>query len=85
MPPYITTLACTGNALDWTKRLHSIADHFDIPVRSAIFDGELVVAENNRTNFSELQANLASGRKDRLAYFVFDLLYLEGLICAYYR
>src|SRR5581483_6823131 len=65
------------NGHDWTKRLHSIAGHFDIPVSSAIFDGELVVTENNRTNFSELQADLASGRKDRLAYYIFDLLYLD--------
>lgn len=64
---------------DWTKRLRSIAAHFDIPVRSAIFDGELVVAEDNRTNFSELQADLASGRKDRLAYYIFDLLHLDGV------
>src|SRR5690242_398923 len=60
------------NGHDWTKRLHSIAGHFDIPVSSAIFDGELVVTVDNRTNFSELQADLASGRKDRLAYYIFD-------------
>src|SRR5579871_674880 len=66
------------NGLDWTKRLHSIADQFDLPIERAIFDGELVVSKDNRANFSELQADLASGRKDRLAYYIFDLLFLDG-------
>ena len=30
------------------------------------------------SSFSGLQADLKSGRKDRLAYFVFDLMYLDG-------
>jgi bifunctional non-homologous end joining protein LigD len=47
----------TRNGLDWTKRLRSIANCFDIPEERAIFDGELVVVENGRTNFSELQAS----------------------------
>src|SRR5581483_9380714 len=68
----------TRNGHDWTKRLAPIVDAFDIPVERAIFDGELVVIKDNRANFSELQADLASSRKDRLSYYVFDLLYLEG-------
>jgi bifunctional non-homologous end joining protein LigD len=31
-----------------------------------------------RTNFSDLQAELAAGRQDRLVFYAFDLLYLNG-------
>ena len=35
-------------------------------------------ASSSRTNFSELQAELAGGRQDRLLYYAFDLLWLDG-------
>ena len=41
-------------------------------------DGEVVVVHGGRTNFSELQADLAKGRKDRLWYYAFDLLWRNG-------
>ncbi|WJR78777.1 non-homologous end-joining DNA ligase [Bradyrhizobium sp. NP1] len=69
--------AYTRNGLDWTKRFSTIAGAFDIPGR-AIIDGEVVVVRDGRTNFSELQAELAAGRQDRLEYYVFDLLWLDG-------
>jgi bifunctional non-homologous end joining protein LigD len=31
-----------------------------------------------RTNFSELQAALASGRQGSMEFYAFDLLFLEG-------
>jgi bifunctional non-homologous end joining protein LigD len=68
----------TRNGLDWTKRFSAIAGTFDIPVERAIFDGEAVVVKDGRTNFSELQAALASGRQEAISLLVFDLLYLEG-------
>jgi len=37
----------------------------DIPGQ-AILDGEVVVIHEGRTNFSELQAELAAGKQDRL-------------------
>jgi bifunctional non-homologous end joining protein LigD len=37
-----------------------------------------VVIQEERTNFSELQAELAAGRQDRLVYYAFDLLWLNG-------
>src|SRR5436190_1884085 len=69
--------AFTRNGLDWTKRFSTIAGALDIPGQ-AIVDGEVVVVENGRTNFSELQAELAAGRQDRLVYYAFDLLWLDG-------
>ena len=44
----------------------------------AIIDGEVVVTHEGRTNFSELQAELAAGRQDRLVYYAFDLLWRDG-------
>ena len=52
---------CTRNGLDWTKRFSSIAAAIDVP-GEAILDGEVVVIHEGRTNFSELQAELAAGR-----------------------
>jgi len=70
----------TRKGLDWTNRFRSIeADLKALPVGSAMLDGEIVVQdENGISSFSGLQGDLKAGRKDRLAYFVFDLLYLEG-------
>ena len=66
----------TRNGLDWTKRFSVIAGALDIPGQ-AILDGEVVVIQEGRTNFSELQAELAAGRQDRLVYYAFDLLWRD--------
>jgi ATP-dependent DNA ligase len=52
----------TRNGLDWTKRFSVIAGALDIPGQ-AILDGEVVVIHEGRTNFSELQAELAAGNR----------------------
>ncbi|MET3842020.1 non-homologous end-joining DNA ligase [Bradyrhizobium sp. OAE829] len=67
----------TRNGLDWTKRFSTISGAFDI-TGQAIIDGEVVVIHEGRTNFSELQAELAAGRQDRLVYYAFDLLWRDG-------
>jgi bifunctional non-homologous end joining protein LigD len=67
----------TRNGLDWTKRFSLIAGAFDIPGQ-AIIDGEVVVVHAGRTNFGELQAELARGDQDRLLYYAFDLLWRDG-------
>ena len=67
----------TRNGLDWTKRFSTIAAALDIP-GEAIIDGEVVVVHEGRTNLSELQAELAAGRQDRLVYYAFDLLWRNG-------
>ena len=36
------------------------------------------MVHEGRTNFSDLQAELASGRQDRLVYYAFDLLWRDG-------
>jgi len=63
--------------LDWTKWFSVIAGALDVPGQ-AILDGEVVVIQEGRTNFSELQAELAAGKQDRLVYYAFDLLWRDG-------
>lgn len=70
--------------LDWTKRYGTIAAALSrVQVQNAIFDGEIAfVREDGGTDFQKLQDALAapSPSKDaRLVYFVFDLLYLDGI------
>jgi bifunctional non-homologous end joining protein LigD len=69
--------AFTRNGLNWIKRFSAIAGAFDISGQ-AIVDGEVVVVHEGRTNFSELQAELAAGRQGRLEYYAVDLLWLDG-------
>jgi bifunctional non-homologous end joining protein LigD len=44
-----------------------------------VLDGEIAVPdEKGATHISDLQDDIAQGRSDRLAYFAFDLLHLDG-------
>jgi bifunctional non-homologous end joining protein LigD len=67
----------TRNGYDWTKRFSFIARAFRLKSQS-IFDGEVVVVHEGRTNFSELQADLAKGSQHRMTFYAFDLLYHNG-------
>jgi bifunctional non-homologous end joining protein LigD len=53
-----TRKAFARNGHNWIKRFSVIAGAFDLPCQ-AIIDGEVVVVHEGRTNFSELQAELA--------------------------
>jgi bifunctional non-homologous end joining protein LigD len=70
----------TRRGYDWSDTFAPIADGVRaLPAQDAIIDGEVVVPdERGIADYHLLQADLAKGRTDRLAYFVFDLLYLEG-------
>jgi bifunctional non-homologous end joining protein LigD len=70
----------TRNRKDWTHRFKTIADAVaKLPAQTALLDGELV-AENEKgfSSFSLLQTDLKEGNSERLVYWVFDLLYLDG-------
>jgi bifunctional non-homologous end joining protein LigD len=70
----------TRNRQDWTHRFESIAEAVaGLPAETALLDGELV-AQNDKgiSSFSLLQTDLKEGRSDRLVYWVFDLLHLDG-------
>jgi len=70
----------TRKALDWANRFPTIAAALELlDVHKALLDGEIVSEdEQGIPQFSALQADLKSGRRDRLRYHLFDLLYLDG-------
>lgn len=71
----------TRTGLDWTEKFgEEIAAAFgELPVETALIDGELVVErENGASDFSALQHDLSEGRSDRFSFYAFDLIYLDG-------
>jgi bifunctional non-homologous end joining protein LigD len=70
----------TRKGLDWTKKFSGIAQAVGrLDVAQALIDGEIVSeTEDGRSSFSALQEDLKTGRADRLVYYVFDLLHLDG-------
>jgi bifunctional non-homologous end joining protein LigD len=70
----------TRNHKDWTGRLKSLAEAAaELPAATAILDGEVVVLRKDGvTDFQDLQNAFREGAADRLVYYVFDLLHLDG-------
>ncbi len=71
----------TRSGLDWTQKFGKeiISALKDLPVGTAIIDGELVVEPAaGASDFSALQADLSEGRSDRFVFYAFDLIYLDG-------
>lgn len=71
----------TRTGLDWTDKFPTIASACgQLASHDVILDGEIVSAnERGISDFSGLQDDLKSGRYDRMVYYVFDLLYLDGV------
>ncbi len=65
---------------EWTAGFPEVAAAARaLPVRSALLDGEVAaVLPDGRTSFQALQNAFAVGARPALAYFVFDLLHLDG-------
>ncbi len=76
-----TTALYTRRAYDWSEKFSSIAEQLkQLPYSELILDGEIVVQnERGISDFHELQKDIAAGRRDRMVYMVFDLLYVDGL------
>ena len=70
----------TRTGLDWTHRMKALAAAIkELPVETALLDGEVVVLEaDGTTSFANLQAAFQEGTKHTLTYFVFDILHLDG-------
>ncbi len=71
----------TRTGLDWTERFDGeiVAVLGRLECSDAILDGEIVVlADNGVSSFSRLQAALSEGRTERMIYYVFDLMRLDG-------
>lgn len=70
----------TRTGIDWTDRYGVLSEAFtDLPAKQAIIDGEIVVVDDaGITHFEDLQQALHDGAGDRLTFFAFDLMYLDG-------
>ena len=70
----------TRNGHDWTDRYQSVANAFaELGLKSAFIDGEVAVQDGQgRTSFPALQDALATGAGEKLIFYAFDLLYLNG-------
>ncbi len=68
------------NGKDWTAQFPEVAEAARaLPVQSALLDGEVAaLLPDGRTSFQALQNAFSAGARPPLAYFVFDLLHLEG-------
>jgi bifunctional non-homologous end joining protein LigD len=75
---HVTLYTRTG--LDWTNRFPAIAaDVGRLPAGKLVIDGEVISADaRGRPDFSALQDDLKRGRHDRMVYYAFDLLHLDG-------
>jgi len=70
----------TRKGLDWTKRFPTIASAIaNLPADTALIDGELVSEDaDGLSSFSLLQEDLKTGRHDRMVFYTFDLMHLDG-------
>ena len=70
----------TRTGLDWTHRFPVIAaDVGRLPAGKLVMDGEVISADaRGRPDFPALQDDLKRGRHDRMVYYAFDLLHLDG-------
>ena len=70
----------TRNGHDWSDRYQPIGGILSkVRCNQAIIDGEICVQdETGVTSFAALQDALATRAPERLTYFAFDLLYLNG-------
>lgn len=69
------------NGKDWTERFAAVRDAVErLGVERALLDGEVaIVLPDGRTSFQALQhASAGAAAGGHLAYFVFDLLHLDG-------
>jgi bifunctional non-homologous end joining protein LigD len=65
---------------DWTAQFPGVAAAAAaLPVATALLDGEVAaLLPDGRTSFQALQNAFSAGARPVLAYFVFDLLHLDG-------
>jgi bifunctional non-homologous end joining protein LigD len=71
----------TRRGHDWTPRFHNLAVALgSLPTHAAILDGEVIVpTKEGLSDFGALESELGASRSERLVYYVFDLLYLDGI------
>jgi len=68
----------TRKGLDWTEKFKAVARTAS-KLPDCMIDGEVVALDKDGTpNFGALQAALSEGTSERLIYFAFDVLFLDG-------
>ena len=68
----------TRKGLDWTAKFAAIAKQAK-KLPDCILDGEAVALDRHGApDFAALQAALSDGQSEKLIFFVFDVLFLEG-------
>ncbi len=72
--------AYTRRGNDWSSRFKPILAATGLfAARSAVLDGEVVVeTASGHSDFAALQDDLGARRSDRLVFYAFDLLHLDG-------
>ena len=70
----------TRSGLDWTHRYGDLGAAFAaLPCRDAVIDGEIVVLDAaGVSHFKDLQKALSEGAGNRLVFYAFDLVHLNG-------
>lgn len=70
----------TRGGIDWTKRYGDLPQAFSrLPLSQAIIDGEIMVLdEKGISRFALLQDALSAGAGNKLHFYAFDLLHLDG-------
>lgn len=70
----------TRRGLDWTHKFEPLAAAIgELPVKQAIFDGEVVALnDEGESNFQQLQNSLRTGNVGSLVYYVFDMPHCDG-------
>jgi bifunctional non-homologous end joining protein LigD len=70
----------TRNENDWSNSFpHLLHGVEHLPVKNAIFDGEIVALdEEGKIQFQRLQNSMKAKKDANLMYYIFDVLYLNG-------
>ena len=70
----------TRGGIDWTKRYGDLPNAFaKLPCSDAVIDGEIMVLDaKGISRFALLQEALATGAGNKLHFYAFDLLHLDG-------
>ncbi len=72
----------TRKSEDWSAKFPWLVEALraQVPVESAVLDGELVhLGPDGVTRFGALQKALSDGKHGSLVYYIFDLLHLQGV------
>jgi len=70
----------TRNNNDWTRKFQGLVDQMAaLEIDNAILDGKITtIDEQGASSFGALQQALSDNKQDRLHYYLFDALYLDG-------